>query len=185
MSRGEQVDPVVSRSSRLPTAITRERKSGLPYGKTHSLAKPASSPRYSITLCSGWMWMWDRVFVKAVLTGYFWKPVWQRKVCGLMSLSSWTGKWVIFSLLLEYRTLLVCCLFFCSLLDIMDWWSLMVDSVVIDYYEMLSNAYIRFIHRGKIFVIICVKFIWPVFISMYLVLWAFLSCSHSKIFSCH
>nr|XP_029136352.1 neuron navigator 3-like [Labrus bergylta] len=45
MSRGEQVDPVVWRSSRLPTAASRDRKSRLPYGRANSLAKPDSSPR--------------------------------------------------------------------------------------------------------------------------------------------
>ncbi|KAK9525430.1 hypothetical protein VZT92_016141 [Zoarces viviparus] len=44
MSRGEQVDPLVRRSSRLPTAVSRDRKSRLPYGRANSLAKPDSSP---------------------------------------------------------------------------------------------------------------------------------------------
>ncbi|CAB1428033.1 unnamed protein product [Pleuronectes platessa] len=46
MSRGEQVDPLVRRSSRLPTAVSRDRKSRLPYERANSLIKPDSSPRW-------------------------------------------------------------------------------------------------------------------------------------------
>lgn len=79
MSWGEQVDPVVWRSSRLPTAVSRDRKSRFPYGRVNSLAKPDSSPRYSWNLCSVCGTV-DGIF------GSFWKTWWYEKV------ASWTGK---------------------------------------------------------------------------------------------
>lgn len=49
MSRGEYVDPLLGRSSRLPTAVSRDRKSRLPYERANSL-KPDSSPWYSCSM---------------------------------------------------------------------------------------------------------------------------------------
>ncbi|CAG5926845.1 unnamed protein product, partial [Menidia menidia] len=42
-SSGEQADPLVWRSSRLPTAVSRDRKSRLPYGRANSVAKTEPS----------------------------------------------------------------------------------------------------------------------------------------------